>query len=87
MLVLSTFLYPHFSVAYSCSILSEPQHVQVHVVFSASPQAEAKAFVVSLQVHRVEFSILREIDHNRERNVNTKVTFVIQLLCASVCVL
>lgn len=49
---------PHLPVADGRSVLSEPQHVQVHVVFSASPQAKAKAFVVSLQVHRVELSIL-----------------------------
>lgn len=56
-------LYPHLSVAHSCSVLGKPQHVQVHVVLSASPQAEAESLVVSLQIYRVELSVLMEAGH------------------------
>lgn len=53
--------YPHLSVSDSSAIFSQSQNIQVHAVLSSSSQAEAEAFTVTLQVHRVEFSILGEI--------------------------
>ena len=67
--------YPHLSVAYGGSVLGQPQHIQVHVVLSAPPQAEAKTFGVPLQIHRVELWLLvveRHSDTERERERETE---------------
>lgn len=64
--------YPHLSVPDSRSVLGQAQHVQVHVVLSAPPQAEAEAFVVSLQVHRVELCVLPETGNTRLQRVRLK---------------
>lgn len=62
---------PHFPIPNCSSFFSKPQHVQVHVVLSSSPQAEAEAFVVSFQVHRVELRVLIRfwLDRLLERRV------------------
>lgn len=52
--------YPHLAVSDSSPVLSQSQHVQVHVVLPSSPQAETKTFTVPLQVHRVELRLLRK---------------------------
>lgn len=50
---------PHLAVPDGGAVLRQPEDVQVHVVLSPSPQAEAETLVVPLEVHGVELCLLR----------------------------
>lgn len=57
--------YPHLAVPDGGAVLRQPQDVQVHVVLSPSPQAEAETLVVPLEVHGVELGLLGRAGETR----------------------
>lgn len=67
--------YPHLSISYGCSVLCKSQHIQVHVVFSTPSKAETKAFIVPLQIYRVELSILKHKQIQAKVSDNSVIAF------------
>lgn len=63
--------YPHLAVPDGGAVLRQPQDVQVHVVLSPPPQAEAESLVVPLQVHGVELRLLGRGGETR-RDIKTE---------------
>lgn len=51
--------HPHSSITYRWAILSKAQHKQVHFVFSAPADTEAKTLCAFLQLHREVIKVLR----------------------------